>query len=69
MSNQKNNRPTASVFMVEGDGDKAIWTEIGALWKHEDGHGANVQLKAIPVSGRLVIRDRKSKADSESAGQ
>ena len=70
MTTTQNKRPTHSAYMVEGEGENAIWTEIGALWAHEDGQGFNLSLKAIPVSGRLVIRKRKAKETTtkESAG-
>jgi len=65
----QNRRPSHTVYMVDGEGDDAIWTPIGALWAHEDGKGFNVSLKAIPVSGRIVIRERKAKTNAEeSAG-
>ncbi len=41
--------------MLEGEGKEALWTEIGALWAHEDGQGFNLTLKALPLTGRLVI--------------
>jgi hypothetical protein len=59
----KNNLPTHGVFVVEGEGDKAFWTRVGAAWPHQDGDGFNVTLSAIPLSGRLVIRTRKEKED------
>ena len=60
----KPNRPTHALFMVEGEGDNANWTEIGALWPHADGNGFNLDLKAVPLGGRLVIRTRKAKEQS-----
>lgn len=51
--------PSHGVFVVEGDGDRAYWTKIGCAWAHNDGQGFNVQLSAIPVGGRLIIRARK----------
>ncbi|MCZ8259317.1 MAG: hypothetical protein O9333_04230 [Beijerinckiaceae bacterium] len=59
----QSNRPSHSAYLVEGEGENAIWTEIGALWAHEDGKGFNLSLKAIPVDGRIVIRARKPKAE------
>lgn len=53
------NYPSHGVFVVEGDGDRAFWTKIGSAWAHGDGQGFNVQLSAIPVGGRLIIRARK----------
>ncbi|WP_407114773.1 hypothetical protein [Bradyrhizobium sp. LMG 9283] len=37
----------------------AFWTKIGAVWPHDDANGFNVDLVVLPVSRRLVIRERK----------
>ncbi len=55
------NGPSHGVFVVENEGPNAYWTKIGCAWAHQDGEGYNVQLTAIPVSGRIVIRARKEK--------
>ena len=62
--NQKNNRPHG-VFVVDGEGDNAFWTKIGAAWAHEDGKGFNVTLTAMPVGGRLVICEPKPVEDQQ----
>jgi len=59
------NRPSHAVYVVEGEGENAFWTKIGAAWPHEDGEGYNVQLTAMPLSGRLVVR--KPKPQTEGA--
>lgn len=62
-------KPSHTAYTVDGEGDSATWTEIGAAWRHEDGKGFNLSLKALPVNGRLVLRERKAKTDTgESAG-
>ena len=66
MTKTTSKRPAYTAYAVDGDGDKANWTEIGALWAHEDGKGYNLNLKALPVSGRVVIRQRWSETDEES---
>ncbi len=39
-----------------GNGKKAkTWTRIGAAFPHKDGLGLNVQLRALPVDGRIVL--------------
>lgn len=60
-------RPSHTAYAVDGEGDKAIWTEIGALWSHEDGKGFNLSLRAFPTNGRLVIRQREDR--KQGAGQ
>ena len=61
--NQRNQTPHG-VFVVEGEGDKAFWTKIGAAWMHQDGKGFNIQLSCIPLNGRLVIREPKTDAEA-----
>jgi hypothetical protein len=55
----KPKKPSHEAFVVTGEGDGAFWTKIGGVWPHDDGKGYNVELIALPVSGRLVIRERK----------
>lgn len=57
------NIPTHGAFVVEGEGDNAFWTRIGAAWAHRDGQGFNVSLSAVPLNGRLVLRVRKDRED------
>ena len=32
------------------------WLKIGVAFMHEDGHGYDVVLDALPVNGRVVLR-------------
>ncbi|RAI35891.1 hypothetical protein [Rhodoplanes serenus] len=61
MNQPKPTKPSHDVFVVEGEGERAYWTRIGAAWSHDDGHGYNVTLTCVPVNGRLVIRTAKAK--------
>ena len=47
---------------VEGR-KKGIWTPVGGVWLHKDGKGADVIYHALPLSGRLVLRQRTEKPD------
>jgi len=62
--NQRNTRPSFSVYVVEGEGENAFWTKVGAAWPHDDGEGFNVQLSALPVNGRLVVRKPKPEREA-----
>lgn len=42
--------------------DDAAWRAIGAAWAHGDGKGVDIILDALPVSGRVVLREPKPKA-------
>ena len=39
-----NNRPSHVAWLVEGEGDKSTWTEIGAMWPNKDGQGFQLNL-------------------------
>ncbi len=66
MKRTQKNRPTHSVFSVEGEGDSAFWTKIGAAWAHEDGKGFSITLSCLPLNGRLTLREPKQ---DEEAGR
>jgi len=42
--------------------EKSNWTRVGVAFPHKDGNGLNVELRAIPVSGKLVIRRHEAKS-------
>ena len=65
-----NQKPSHKAFTVEdraeGDDGDAFWTRIGSAWPHKDGKGFNIVLSALPVNGRIVLRefsDEDAKAD------
>jgi hypothetical protein len=56
--------PAYRIFSVTKDGEKTVWAEIGAAWKHKDGKGLNLQFKALPLpEGEMVLREPKPKKD------
>lgn len=54
-------RPTHILWQVNGEGEKARWTRIGAAWPNKDGKGLNLVFDAVPVTGRTVIRKIKER--------
>ena len=36
--------------------NKSYWSKIAVAWAHKDGQGFNVQMDAMPVDGKLVLR-------------
>ena len=48
--------PTHRLYRVNGEGDKASWTQIGAAWQHKDGKGFSIACDAIPLAGRMALR-------------
>jgi hypothetical protein len=65
MSN--NNRPAFRAYTVTGDGDKARWNDIGVAWHTRNGKGFTLQLNALPLDGRIVMREIKDKPDEDAA--
>ena len=48
----------------EGKDPKSIWTKVGTAFENKDG-SVNVYLNALPVNGKLQIRERKEKDERE----
>ena len=49
--------PTHHAYQVrDREGQKGIWTKVGAAWPHSDGKGFSVQLDAVPLDGRISLR-------------
>jgi hypothetical protein len=62
------NTPTLTAFVVtdvpEGSDKKAQWFEIAKVWEHKDKSGFDVVLPpGVTVSGRLILRRNKARAD------
>jgi len=54
-------KPTLIAYTVKerGDGQKHIWTRIGAAWPHGSGTGFTLQLDTLPLDGRIVLTEPK----------
>jgi hypothetical protein len=62
----KNRLVAYTVRDYEKDGKKdAFWSRIGTVFEHKDGKGYDVLLDALPVNGRVIIREPRSKDDAE----
>jgi hypothetical protein len=55
-------KPTLIAYTVKerGEGQKAIWTRIGAAWPDAGGTGFTVQLDVLPLDGRIVLTEPKA---------
>jgi hypothetical protein len=54
-------KPTLIAYSVKDrEGQKAIWTRIGAAWTHGTGNGMSIQLEALPIDGRIVLTEPKA---------
>jgi hypothetical protein len=62
-------RPTHILWQVNGEGEKARWTRIGAAWPNKDGKGLNLVFEALPLTGRTVIRELADRATQQDGDQ
>lgn len=62
--NTNSKAPSHTAYQVrEREGAKGFWTRIGSAWPHGDGKGFNIQLDAVPLDGRITLRDANDKKD------
>lgn len=52
-------KPAFTVWTVTGEGKQAFWTRIGSAWPQNHGEGYNIDLRALPVNGRIVLMPPK----------
>jgi hypothetical protein len=57
MANQQLTHRAYTVIKREGKDD--FWLAIGAAFAHEDGDGFNIVLQALPIDGKIVLRQPK----------
>lgn len=49
--------PSHIAYQVrDGKGDDSYWDRVGVAWATKDGKGFSIQLHAVPLSGRIVLR-------------
>lgn len=63
-------RPSFGAFQVkEGPEGQSYFNRIGTAFPHKDGQGHTVQLEALPVDGRVVLRTPQERlAETKSKG-
>lgn len=53
---------------AEDSGRKAkSWSKVGVAFPHKEGAGFNIQLRSLPVDGKLVVLPANANEDAESA--
>jgi hypothetical protein len=61
----ESNKPSHEIFVVEGEGDDAYFTKVGAAWPNKKGTGFNIKLSALPLNGRLTMTEARE-ADTKA---
>ena len=56
--------PSHIAYQVrDREGKKSVWTRLGSAWSHADNRGFNIQIEAVPLDGRIVLRIETEKKD------
>jgi hypothetical protein len=55
---------TRTAYAITERGEKSYWTKIGVAFTNSD-RSITVQLDALPVSGRLQIRDDEPRSNGD----
>lgn len=63
MTTHSNRQPSHRLFTVKGENDNATRLAIGAAWPNRDGQGFTLMLDALPIDGRIVMREIAERAD------
>lgn len=62
-------KPTHRAYVVstpKKEGEKGMWTEIGAVWPHKNGKGFDVVIReGVSVHGRIVCTEPKENESRE----
>jgi len=62
-----NAKPHYIAYSVSnGSEEKARWTRIGAAFAHKDAAGFDIVLDALPVTGRIVLREPKENTENKA---
>ena len=59
-----NPQPTHRAYVVaKREGADDFWINVGAAFAHQDGKGFNIILQALPVDGKIVLREPQEEAE------
>ena len=55
------------VYTIQEDKnkEKSFWTKVGSAFPNKDG-STNIYLNALPVNGKLQLRERREEAEPEA---
>ena len=54
--------------VIKRDGQDDFWQALGAAFPHSDGKGFNVVLQALPIDGKIVLREPQADDRAEPQG-
>lgn len=60
--------PSHIAYQVrEGKDEKSFFTRVGVAFVHRDGKGFNILLDAMPVDGKITLRELPEDQDHDDA--
>lgn len=66
---RKGKGPELIAYSLQSYGeDKTAWNRVGAAFRHKDGEGYDVILNAVPVDGRLTLREQRLEQYKDERG-
>lgn len=66
-ANNNSNTPSHIAYQVrDRENQKGVWTRIGSAWPHKDGKGFNIQVEAVPLDGRISLREYEDRNDQRA---
>lgn len=64
-TNQESANPPALIaWHVTSIEEREYWHRVGAAWDHKDGKGLTLVLEAVPIDGRVILREPRKTAAS-----
>jgi hypothetical protein len=63
MTKQSNQPNFRAYTVVKRDGQSDFWLNIGAAFSHQDDEGMTIVLQALPIDGRIVLRQPRSETE------
>ena len=55
--------------VIKREGQEDFWMSLGAAFPHADNKGFNIVLQAMPLDGKIVLRERKDSEPPQSTRQ
>lgn len=64
--NNSNNKPSHTVYSIRevNKDQKDQWNKIGVAFAHNDSKGFSIRLEALPLDGKLTLRQYEPKPRS-----
>jgi hypothetical protein len=63
-------QPTHRAYsVIRREGQDDFWLNLGLMFEHKDGKGFNIILQALPLDGKIVLREVGKDEDASEGGR